>query len=40
VTPNWFIGEQIIIMQMPVLVNGTLYNWVELAMGRYWAEAS
>jgi hypothetical protein len=37
VTPNWFIGEQIIIMNLPTYVNGTLYNWVELALGRYWA---
>lgn len=40
VTPNWFIGEQILVMRIPTWVNGTTYNWIELAMGRYWAETS
>jgi hypothetical protein len=38
VTPNWFVGEQIIVMNLPTYVDGALYNWVELALGRYWAE--
>lgn len=40
VTPNWFVGEQIIIIPLPTFVNGTLYNWVELPGMRYWAETS
>ena len=39
ITPNYFVGEQILIMKVPTYINGTIYNWVELAMGRYWAEA-
>lgn len=38
VTPNWFVGEQVIIKRVPTYVNGTLYNWIEDAPGRYWAE--
>lgn len=38
VTPNWFVGEQIVIIRVPFSVNGTTYNWMEFPMGRYWAE--
>jgi hypothetical protein len=40
ITPNYFVGERIIIMKVPTYINATLYNWVELAMGRYWAQTS
>ena len=40
VTPNWFVGERIMIIKAGAYSNGTFYNWVELALGRYWAQTS
>lgn len=37
VTPNWYVGEPIIIIRIPTYVNGVMYNWIELSPGRYWA---
>lgn len=37
ITPNWYVGEVILILRLPTYVNGTTYNWVEMAIGRYWA---
>lgn len=37
VTPNWFIGEQIIICRIPSTIDTTTYAWMECTPGRYWA---
>lgn len=37
VTPNWYVGERIMIIKAGAYANSTFYSWVELALGRYWA---
>jgi hypothetical protein len=38
ITPNYYVGEVILIMRVPTLVGGsTVADWMECGMGRYWA---
>lgn len=39
ITPNYFVGEVIVILRCPnnVIVDGRALQWMELALGRYWA---
>lgn len=39
VTPNWFIGEPIVIVRLPsdIVVSGIPLSWMEFLPWRYWA---
>lgn len=40
VTPNWFVGEQIIICRVPCWIGETAYSWMEVTPGRFWARVA
>ena len=37
ITPNYYVGEVLLIMRVPTLAGGVVCDWMECGMGRYWA---